>query len=70
MSFFLFSAWHSSYILVLNNCELSNPYHPLSLEIDCKNDLAGLKAGMLCSGMINVVFFEIVRAVFSALCVK
>ena len=28
--------------------------------------LAGLKAGMLCSGMVMVVFFEILRATFFA----
>ena len=30
------------------------------------NVLAGLNAGMLCSGIIKVVFFEILRAVFCA----
>jgi len=32
-----------------------------------ENVLAGLKAGMLCSGMIIVVFLEILRAVLGAL---
>ena len=31
------------------------------------NDLAGLNEGMLCSGIMMVVFFEILRAVFLAL---
>lgn len=32
-----------------------------------KKVLAGLKDGMLCSGMMIVVFLEILRAVFCAL---
>ena len=31
------------------------------------NTLAGLKAGILCSGMVMVVFFEILRAVLANL---
>ena len=34
--------------------------------MDCKKTLAGLKAGMWCSGMIIVVFLEMLRAVLVA----
>ena len=60
MSFFLLSAWHSVMFLDGYKCEL---YVYL---ISCIKVLAGLNAGMLCSGMMMVVFFEMLRAVFWA----
>lgn len=39
-------------------------YMPFNLLIESINSLAGLKAGILCSGTITVVFLLILRAVF------
>ena len=58
MSFFLLSAWHSFKFLWVNTKLI--PY----FLTDNVNVLAGLKAGILCSGMMMVVFFEMLRAVF------
>ncbi len=57
MSFFLFSAWHNTLILWVNTMV----YYFFTERV---NVLAGLKAGMLCSGMMIVVFLEMLRAVF------
>ena len=57
MSFFLLSAWHSFKILWVNTLV----YYFFTERV---NVLAGLNAGMLCSGMMMVVFLEILRAVF------
>src|SRR5512141_791166 len=54
MSFSFFTAWHGCYFLAWD----------LTLVM---NDLAGLKAGILCAGMIMVVFLNIFLAVFLAL---
>ena len=50
----LFSVWHNKIVLVYLS----------SLE----NAFDGLKAGMLCAGMVIVVFWVMLRAAFSALC--
>ena len=57
MSFFLLSAWHSLKFLWLI---LLFIYFFTAIV----NVFAGLNAGILCSGMIIVVFLEILRAVF------
>ncbi len=57
MSFFLLSAWHSFKILRVNTIV----YYFFTAMVKV---LAGLKAGMLCSGIMIVVFFEMLRAVF------
>lgn len=54
VAFSLFSAWHC----------LSNFLLKTYFFTSFKNVLAGLKEGMLCSGMMIVVFLEILRAVF------
>ena len=55
MSFSFFTAWHGCYFLTCDD---------LTLEM---NVFAGLKAGILCAGIMMVVFFEIFLAVFLAL---
>lgn len=57
VSFFLLTARHSLKFYVSY----------LSLEMAFVKVLAGLKEGMLCSGMMIVVFFEMFLAVFWAL---
>ena len=60
VSFSFFSAWHNVF-----RCKVY-----LALTDDFTfviKDLAGLKAGMLCAGMMIVVFFEMFLPVFSAL---
>lgn len=57
MSFSFLSAWHSFKILWVNTLV----YYFFTERV---NVLAGLNAGMLCSGMMIVVFLEILRAVF------
>ncbi|EJW97185.1 membrane protein [gut metagenome] len=61
VSFFLLSAWHSFKFLWVNTKIV---YYFFT---DNVNVLAGLNAGILCSGMMIVVFFEMLRAVFWAL---
>ena len=56
MSFFLLSAGHSFMFLTVNKL--------IDYLISCIKVFAGLNAGMLCSGMIIVVFLDILRAVF------
>jgi len=56
MAFSLFSAWHC-----LDNFLLKTYFFTSLTKV-----LAGLKEGMLCSGMIIVVFLEMLRAVFWA----
>ena len=51
----LLSVWHSC-----------NDLYGLSYLIFDANDFAGLNAGMLCAGIVIVVFFEMLRATFSA----
>ena len=56
----LFSTWHSANFLKL--------YDYLTVFFTFVTKLLeGLKDGIKCSGMMMVVFFEILRAVFSAL---
>lgn len=56
MTLMLLSVWHSCKFLI----KLYKRYY----LIFATNVLAGLKAGMLCAGMVMVVFFEMLRATF------
>ena len=55
----LLSVWHSP--LVFRGSLFIVNYFTFAAKL-----LAGLKAGMLCSGMVMVVFFEMLRATFLA----
>ena len=55
MSFSFFTAWHILIVL-----KVLKSYFFTALT----NVFAGLNAGMLCAGMIIVVSFEMLRAVF------
>ena len=57
MSLSFLSAWHL--LLIFKNETILNYFGTLF-----KNALAGLNAGILCSGIIIEVFFEILRAIF------
>ena len=58
MSFSFLSAWHSfkNFIRLILNVNY--------FFTERVNVLAGLNAGILCSGIMMVVFFEMFRAVF------
>ncbi len=60
MTFSFFSAWHDP-----NNFRLDNYFEEWSFTSPI-NDFEALNEGMLCSGMIIVVFFDIFLAVFCA----
>lgn len=57
MSFSFLSAWHG-----MLNYQFK-PYFTFTLTLPTK-DFAGLKEGIKCSGIMMVVFFEMLRAVF------
>jgi hypothetical protein len=64
VSFTFFTAWHKSIGFKINN---SFYFTSTFVFTPSTNIFAGLNAGILCAGIFIVVFFEILRPVFSAL---
>ena len=71
VAFSFLSAWHDFYYFLVNVPEkcffspgLDNYFLSVASLTSFINTLAGLNAGILCSGMMSVVPFDMLRAVF------